>query len=200
MAVLHHSPLILASGSTIRQQMLKSVGLTFSVEPSGVDEEAVQRTVSHLPIAEQALALATAKAVAVGARNPDSYTIGADQICALGPRIFHKPGSYKAAEAQLAALAGQTHHQHCGTVLVRGTEIIFATHATASLTMRALTPADIRAYVLADAPLNSCGAYKFEALGRHLFASVDGDQDVIKGLALLPLVAALHAQAVIALA
>ncbi|MFM9890077.1 MAG: Maf family protein [Rickettsiales bacterium] len=198
--MLQHAPLILASGSTIRQQMLKAVGLTFSVEPSGVDEVAVQQTVSHLPIAEQALALATAKAVAVGARNPASYTIGADQICALGPRIFHKPGSYEAAEAQLAALSGHTHQQHCGTVLVHGHEVIFAIHATASLTMRPLTAAEIRAYVMADAPLNSCGAYKFEALGRHLFASVEGDQDVIKGLALLPLLAALHAQGVIALA
>lgn len=195
-----HFPIILASGSTIRQQMLKAVGLAFSVEPSGVDEAAVQRSVAQLTIAEQALALATAKARRVADNHPQAVVIGADQICALGSRIFHKPGSYEAAETQLAELAGHTHQQHCGTVMLHGTQTLFAQHATASLTMRPLTAAEIRAYVLADAPLNSCGAYKFESLGRHLFSAVEGDHDVIKGLALTPLVAALHAHGVVALA
>lgn len=66
--------------------------------------------------------------------------------------------------------------------------------------MRALSQADIHAYVAADAPLSSCGAYKFEGLGRHLFAHVAGDHDVIQGLALVPLLAQLHALGVISLA
>ena len=196
----HHAPIILASGSAIRQQMLKGVGLNFSVQPSGADEEALKATVSHQAIPEQALALARAKALSVSIERPDAYTIGADQMCEIEGTILDKPGSYDKAEAQLALLAGRTHLQHAAVVLVRGEEVIWSHVATASLTMRPLTAHEIRAYVAADAPLASCGAYKFESLGRHLFNHVEGDQDVIKGLPLLPLLVQLHLHGVIELA
>ncbi len=195
----HRAPIILASGSAIRQQMLKAVGLNFSVQPSGTDEETLQATVSHQPVPEQALALARAKALSVSIERPEAYTIGADQMCEIDGAILGKPGSYEKAEAHLALLAGRTHHQHSSIVLVRGEEILWAHHATASLTMRPLSAQEIRAYVAADAPLSSCGAYKFESLGRHLFSHVEGDQDVIKGLPLLPLLVQLHLHGVIAL-
>ena len=85
-------------------------------------------------------------------------------------------------------------------VLAKGNSILWQFHDVATLTMRALTPAEIRAYVAADAPLSSCGAYKFEGLGRHLFAHVAGDHDVIQGLALVPLLSHLNALGVISLA
>jgi septum formation protein len=197
--IIHHFPLILASGSVIRQQMLKACGLTFSVAPSGVDEDALKPTLAHLPIPQQALALARAKALAVSARHADAITIGADQMCALGERIFDKPGSYANAESQLGALAGYTHQQHAAVVLANGSEILWEYCATAHLTMRALTPTQIHAYVAADAPISSCGAYKFEALGRHLFTHVDGASDVIQGLPLQALLVELHARGAIGL-
>ena len=195
-----HAPLVLASGSTIRQQMLKAVGLTFSVVPSGVDEDTIKTGQAVDGIPALALALARAKTLAVSASHPHAYVIGADQLCVHRGRILSKPGSYERAEAQLANLAGDTHQQHCGVVLARDGEILWEHAAAAHLTMRGLTAEDIRAYVAADAPLSSCGAYKFEALGRHLFATVDGDHDVIQGLALVPLLAELHARGVIGLA
>lgn len=199
MPLTQHAPIILASGSTIRQQMLKSVGLTFSVEPSGVEEDAIKRSMADAPIPALAAALARAKTLAVSARSPEAYTIGADQICAHQGAALSKPGSYEKAEAQLALLAGDTHAQHSAVCLARGTQVLWQHTAHATLTMRKLTPEEIRAYVAADAPLSSCGAYKFEALGRHLFASVEGDHDVIQGLALVPLLAELHGRGVIRL-
>lgn len=198
--MIHHHPIILASGSAIRQQMLKGCGLEFSVEPSGVDEEALTPTLAHLPVPQQALGLGRAKALAVSARHPNAYVIGADQMCALGTTVYGKPGSYEKAEAQLLELAGNTHQQHCGAVLAHGGEIIWELAATASLSVHPLTREEVRAYIQADAPLASCGAYKFEELGRHLFSEVKGDHDVIKGLPMVPLLAALRAHGVIALA
>lgn len=200
MPIVQHAPIILASGSTIRQQMLKAVGLTFSVVPSGVEEDIIKAAMKDAPIAELAAALARAKTLAVSSQHPDAYTIGADQICEHHGAILSKPGSYDRAEAQLATLAGSTHTQHCAVSVARGGELLWQFHDTATLTMRALSPADIHAYVAADAPLSSCGAYKFEGLGRHLFARVEGDHDVVQGLALVPLLAELHALGVIALA
>ncbi len=193
------SPLILASGSSIRQQMLKSVGLKFSVVPSGVEEDAIKAEMAGKPIAELAAALARAKTLAVSVQHPEAYTIGADQICVLDGKALSKPGSYERAEAQLAELSGKTHHQHCAMTLAKGESVLWEFHDVATLTMRDLSPAEIRAYVAADAPLSSCGAYKFEGLGRYLFARVEGDHDVIQGLALVPLLAQLQALGVVQL-
>jgi len=198
--LIHHAPIILASGSVIRQQMLKAVGMHFSVEPSGVDEDVLKAAHATLPVGEQALALARAKTLSVSIGHPEAYTIGADQMCELDGHLFDKPGSYSKAEEHLALLAGHTHTQNSGIVLARGDEILWEHHSSASLTMRPLTAAEIRAYVAADAPLASCGAYKFESLGRHLFSHVEGDHDVIKGLPLLPLLVQLHLHGVISLA
>lgn len=200
MAIVQHAPIILASGSTIRQQMLKAVGLTFSVVPSGVEEDTIKASMKGSPVADLAAALASAKTLAVSTTHPEAYTIGADQICEHNGDILSKPQRYDRAEAQLASLSGSTHHQHCAMSLARGGEVLWQFHGVATLTMRELKPEEIRAYVAADAPLSSCGAYKFEGLGRHLFAQVVGDHDVVQGLALVPLLAKLHALGIITLA
>lgn len=192
MVITSHQPLILASGSAIRQQMLKEVGLRFSVVPSGVDEDALKLTLNDLPAAQKALKLAEAKALWVSVKNPDALTIGADQICSLDDTIFDKPGSYEKAEAQLAQLSGKTHTQTNGLVIAQGDKAIWSHTSQAKLKLRALSPQEITTYVAADAPLASCGAYKLESLGRHLFESIEGDHDVVKGLALIPLLSELH--------
>jgi septum formation protein len=197
--IFQNSALILASGSSIRQQMLKAVGLTFSVVPSGVEEDTIKAAMKDAPIPELAAALARAKTLSVSVQHPDAYTMGADQICELEGDILSKPGSYDRAEEQLALLSGRTHTQHCAITLARGETVVWEYYASASLTMRSLSPAEIKAYIAADAPLSSCGAYKFEGLGRHLFASVEGDHDVVQGLALVPLLAQLHALGVVRL-
>ena len=198
-ALKQHAQLVLASGSTIRQQMLKSVGLTFSVVPSGVDEDAIKHNVPTTDYPALALALARAKALAVSPSHPHAYIISADQLCVHQGEIIDKPGSYERAEAQLAKLSGSTHSQHCGVILARDGQVVWEHAARADLTLRTLTPDEIRTYVAADAPLSSCGSYKFEALGRHLFARAEGDHDVIQGLALVPLLAELHARGAISL-
>jgi septum formation protein len=200
MAIVQHAPLILASGSTIRQQMLKAVGLKFSVVPSGVDEDALKKELAGKPMADIAMAVARAKTLFVSAQHPQAYTIGADQLCVLGDQVIDKPGSHSKAEEQLAMLSGKTHQQNCAVVLARGSEVVWEHVGIAKLTMQALTPSEIKSYIAADAPLASCGSYKFEELGRHLFTAVEGDHDVVKGLALVPLLAQLHALGVIGLA
>lgn len=192
MTIICHTPLVLASGSAIRQQMLKEVGLRFSVVPSGVDEDAMKITLKDLSVEHKAVKLAEAKALWVSRKNPDALTIGADQICSLDGEIFDKPGTYEKAEAQLAKLAGKTHLQTNGLVIAKGDAIIWSHTSQATLKVRTLSAADIKTYIAADAPLASCGAYKLESLGRHLFASIEGDHDVVKGLALIPLLTKLH--------
>ncbi len=203
MPVTQHIPLVLASGSAVRAQMLKQVGLNFSVVPSGVDEEAIkQRFLSAgngEPVA-LAGALARAKSGGVAADYPNHLTLGADQLC-VGEDgvIFDKPGSPERACEQLRHLRGCTHAQHSAVCLMRGEQVLWETVATAQLTIRKLSDSEIAAYVAADQPLQSCGAYRLEGLGRHLFSEIAGDHDVIKGLPLVPLLFTLYQQRAITL-
>lgn len=198
MLIAHH-PIILASGSAIRQHMLKAVGVPFSVAPSGVDEEALKPTLSAFSPAEKGMKLAEAKALAVSGNQPQAYVIGADQICVVDGEILDKPLTYPNAQAQLEKLSGKTHQQISSAVIAHGGQIIWRYADAALLTLRVLTREEIARYLAADAPLQSCGSYKFEALGRNLFASAEGDHDAIKGLPLTPLLAALHAHGIVSL-
>lgn len=184
--------LVLASGSAIRAQMLKSAGLHFSVVPSGVDEVAVSAKLHGEPPEKHAEILAREKTLFVAKQYPNHITIGGDQICALDDTIYGKPGTAEKARAQLAEMAGKTHYQISGLCIAQGEEILFETVQQAALTLRPLSTSEIYAYIEADQPLKSCGSYKFEGQGKHLFADVQGDSSVIKGLPLVAVLAFLH--------
>ena len=188
--LLQPIPLVLGSGSQVRAQMLKSCGLKFTVEASNVDEEATSKHHAGKPVPQQAQALANAKALSVSIGNIDAVVLGADQMCELDGKIFGKPGNADRAAEQLRALSGKTHKQVSAVALARGGEILWEHHDTALLTMRELTEREIFTYIELDEPFSSCGSYKFESYGRHLFASVKGLEEVIKGL---PLLATLNA-------
>lgn len=192
-------PLILASSSAIRQQLLRDVGLQFSVLPSGCDEDIIKRDMAASPIADRALALAKAKALSVSVSYPDHLTIGADQMCALGDTVLSKPGSYDNARAQLRALSGKSHIQHSAVAITRGPEVLWTLVDTATLHVRELTDAEIDWYVKSDAPLQSCGSYRLEGMGRHLFKKIDGNQDTIMGLPLAPVLTQLYALGAVAI-
>ncbi|MAR57186.1 MAG: septum formation protein Maf [Rickettsiales bacterium] len=189
--VTQATPLVLASRSPIRAQMLKQVGLQFSVAPSGVDEDAIKQA-HQASLPELAEALAAAKAAKIASDYPQHLTIGCDQLCVMEDTVFDKPETQAKAIAQLQQLRGERHQQIVGLSLMRGEEEIWRYHSVAELTMRQLTDAEIKAYIALDEPLQSCGTYKFESYGRHLFTHVAGDHDVIKGLPLTDLLAKLH--------
>lgn len=174
--------------------MLRDVGLQFSVIPSGCDEDIIKRDMAASPVADRALALAKAKARFVSVNYPDHLTIGCDQMCAFGEEVLSKPGSYDNARAQLRKLSGHTHTQYSAIALYRGEELLWSLVDTATLHVRDLTDTEIDWYVRHDAPLQSCGSYRLEGMGRHLFARVEGNQDTIMGIPLCPLLTELHRQ------
>ena len=194
------NPVILASQSRTRQELLSNAGIEAEAIPAEIDERAVQAASGTTAPSDIAALLAREKALAVSARHPGRHVIGADQTLALGDRLFNKPRGRAGAFEQLRVLAGHSHQLHSAVAVARDRTILFEHVAVAGMTMRALSEADISAYLAAagDAVAASVGAYQLEGLGVHLFERIDGDHFTILGLPLLPLLGFLRGQCLLA--
>ena len=194
------SPLILASQSSARKTLLANAGLEFKAVTADIDERSIQAASKLSNPREIGLLLARAKAKAVSANHPGSYVIGADQTLALGDRLFNKPAGRTQALAQLRDLAGHSHELNSAVVVAHDGRIVFEGVSVARMTMRQMSEGELSAYLDAagDAVTTSVGAYQLEGLGIHLFERIEGDHFTILGLPLLPLLAFLRRERLIA--
>lgn len=194
------SPLILASQSGARKMLLANAGLEFEAVTADIDERGIQAASKLSNPREIGLLLAREKATAVSAHRPGSYVIGADQTLALGERLFNKPAGRTQALAQLRDLAGHSHELNSAVAVVHDGKVVFEDVSVARMTMRRMSEAELSAYLDAagDAVTSSVGAYQLEGLGIHLFERIEGDHFTILGLALLPLLAFLRRERLIA--
>ena len=183
--------LILASGSSIRKQMLADAGVVFEVITSEVDEDLIKSTFTKETFPKRVIELSKAKAKEVSKLYPGALVIGADQICVLGNESFDKPLEFSKAVANLTKLSGKTHIQFSGVCLYKDRKLIWEHSEFAELKMKSLSQEEIKAYIKLDDPLQCCGCYKFESNGSDLFVYVKGSENVIKGLALEALLEAL---------
>jgi len=193
---LEAEPLILASGSSTRRDMLAAAGIPVEVLKPGIDERAVEHPLveKKVPADQVAAALACAKALAVSHDRPGRLVLAADQTLTCDGIAFHKPVDSFAAAEQIAALAGRTHELHSAFVLARNGAPIAEGRETARLTMRSLDSDFIGLYVETVGPevLSSVGGYQLEGLGSHLFDRVEGNHFTILGLPLLAVLDALR--------
>lgn len=113
------APLLLASASATRRDLLASAGLPVETAPARIDERALEAEGGALAPLELARRLAQAKAEEVAARHPGRVVIGADQVLECEGRVFHKPADLAAARAHLARLQGQTHQLHSAVAIAR---------------------------------------------------------------------------------
>ena len=194
------SPLILASQSSARKMLLANAGLEFKTITADIDERGIQAASRLSNPREIGLLLAREKAKAVSANHPESYVIGADQTLALGDRLFNKPAGRAQALAQLRDLAGNSHELNSAMAVAHNGKIVFEDVSVARMTMRQMTEAELSAYLDAagDAVTTSVGGYQLEGLGIHLFERIEGDHFTILGLPLLPLLAFLRRERLVA--
>ena len=180
--------------------LLANAGLEFTALTADIDERGIQAASKLSNPREIASLLAREKAKAVSINHPASYVIGADQTLAVGDRLFNKPSGRPQALAQLRDLAGNSHELNSAVAVVRDGKIIFEDVSVARMTMRQMTEAELSAYLDAagDAVTTSVGAYQLEGLGIHLFERIEGDHFTILGLPLLPLLAFLRRERLVA--
>lgn len=190
------APLLLASGSAARREMLEAAGIPLQVIRAPVDEGAIAATLleTRKTPAEIAVALAHAKAEAAARRHPDALLLAADQTLDHQGRLLMKPVDSEHARSQLLSLRGNTHLLHSAAVLRRGNTVLWAGIASASLRMRDFSEAFLDAYLhrMGPAVTTTVGGYQLEALGIHLFESIEGDHSTILGLPLIPVLHALR--------
>ncbi|QDF41107.1 Maf family nucleotide pyrophosphatase [Bradyrhizobium symbiodeficiens] len=193
-------PLILASQSSARKMLLANAGLEFKAVTADIDERGIQLASALSNPREIALLLAREKAKAISASYPGSYVIGADQTLALGNRLFNKPAGRPQALAQLRDLAGNGHELNSAVAVAHDGQIVFEDVSVARMTMREMTEDELSIYLDAagDAVTTSVGAYQLESLGIHLFERIEGDHFTILGLPLLPLLAFLRRERLVA--
>jgi septum formation protein len=193
-------PLILASQSRARQALLANAGIAFEAVPAEIDEREIQRASGLAAASEIASLLARQKALWVSSSQPDRIVVGADQTLALAKQLFSKPAGRAQAADQLRALAGNSHELHSAVAVARDGNILFETVSVARMTMRQLSEAQINAYLdeAGASVTTSVGAYQLEGLGIHLFERIEGDHFTILGLPLLPLLAFLRGEGLLA--
>ncbi|MEX2648784.1 MAG: Maf family protein [Alphaproteobacteria bacterium] len=184
--------IVLASGSPTRAAMLRAVGLAFAVDPPGLDEGEVKRSLAGngADAPRAAMTLAELKAARVAVRHGGALVIGADQILAYGDRWLDKPLDIVDAAGQLKTLAGHSHELVTAACVVQDGRTAWRRIAVARLTMRPLTGPEIERYLRGRAgrdATKSPGAYQIEGGGATLFESIEGDYFGILGLPLLAL-------------
>ncbi|MFN8542967.1 MAG: Maf family protein [Candidatus Binatia bacterium] len=148
-------PLVLASASPRRRELLASLGCDFTVAPTAIDEEVVAGGAAPL---DAALVVARAKAAAGRTARPDAVVLAADTVVVLDDRLLGKPVDVADARRMLGALRDRTHQVITGLCVVSpqgGGEDVVVT----AVRMRAWTEAEVTGYLASGAPLDKAGAY-----------------------------------------
>ena len=169
-------PLILASGSPRRRELLDTMGLTYTVETPDVDENYSGRP------AETVMEISRRKAAAVAARHNDAIIIAADTLVFTeGP--LGKPHTPERAKEMLKSLAGNWHHVYTGVTVIN-TRIgrVLRNVEKTRVHIIPMTDEEIDAYVATGEPLDKAGAYGIQGLGGMFVDRIDGSYSNVMGL------------------
>lgn len=176
------SPLILASTSIYRRELLGRLGLAFDTARPQTDETALP---GEAPAA-LAARLAVAKAAAVAAQQPQAWVIGSDQVAEFDGRPIGKPGGRDGALAQLQAMSGREVRFLTGLCVQRHGQAPLTALDTTTVRFRELNSAEIARYVDAEQPYDCAGSFKSEGLGIALFEAIESsDPTALIGLPLI---------------
>jgi septum formation protein len=183
-------PLILASTSPYRRELLRRLGLDFeTADPLVKERHQEGETPAH-----RARRLALDKANAIGSLRGEAVVIGSDQVAAVAGAILDKPASEARCISQLERLSGRTatFYTACAVVDVENSMILEHLDETA-VSFRNLTRAEISRYVECERPLDCAGGFKAEGLGVALFERMrTTDPTALIGLPLIWLSGALR--------
>jgi septum formation protein len=172
---------ILASQSPRRSELLRQIGLSFTIDPADVDETVLSGESPET----YAVRVALEKARVASKKAGKGIVIAADTIVELNGTILGKPADAHDAERMLGMLSGNMHRVITGLVLrdvVTGKTITRT--AVTKVWFKGLSPGEIRSYAATGEPLDKAGAYAIQEKGALLVEKVEGCYFNVVGLPL----------------
>jgi len=170
-------PLVLASSSPRRAELLRAAGLPFVIRAAAIDE--TRRTDEAADAYVRRLALAKAQAVAAA---PHELVLGADTVVVAGMACLGKPSDAADAAAMLRQLAGRSHDVLTGVALVKAGEPVAVEVAATRVTFAAMTDADVAWYVATPEPYDKAGGYAVQGLASRFVSAIEGSYANVVGL------------------
>ena len=184
------TPIVLASSSPYRKELLERLNIPFTCQSPNIDESRLNREAPETYVER----LAIAKATALAEIYPEHLIIGSDQCSVVASDIVGKPGTRQAAIAQLETCSGKTLTFFTGLALIN--PLSGWQRAAVSgfeVTFRDLNRAEIERYIDIEQPLDCAGSFKSERLGVSLTQAMHGDDpSALVGLPLIQLSAFLR--------
>lgn len=171
------APLILASQSPRRRELLSQAGYTFTVQPADIDET---RREGEAPDA-YVKRLALEKAQAIHALRPEAIVIGSDTTVVLEGAVLNKPQDLDDARRMLQSLAGRAHEVHTGVAVVAGSSA--RSHVeTTRVFFSDIPAADLEFYLTTGDSLDKAGAYGIQGYAARWITRIEGDFFNVMGL------------------
>lgn len=189
---MNSQPLVLASTSIYRSQLLSTLQIPFQTAAPNVDETPLQGEDSR----QTSIRLSQLKAQAVAQAYPNALIIGSDQVALLDGQQLGKPLTHDNAVRQLRAMRGKTVVFHTALTLLNAADGSMQTELSETrVTFRQLGDDEIERYLNKEQPYNCAGSAKAEGLGIALISSIEGDDpNALIGLPLINLVTMLKKQ------
>ncbi len=180
-------PIVLASASPRRSELLAAAGIIFEVVPSPA-EEVHDALMDPAALCELNARL---KAAAIAAVRPDATVIGADTLVFIDSLPLGKPADLAAAREMLRRLSGRTHHVCTGVCVIHPDGRVQPFHDLTEVTFRELDEAAIDAYLAVANALDKAGAYGIQESGELIISGISGSYENVMGLPVTMVVAAL---------
>jgi septum formation protein len=189
MAAQSGLPLILASASPRRQEMLSSLGMEFEIIPSDVDEIFLQDETPE----NHVIRLALTKAMKVAEKHRGRWVLAADTIVAIDGKVLGKPPDKREAEGMLQLLSGREHRVITGyCVLQSSTGKSRQGMVVTRVTFKALSPGEIRWYLATGEPFDKAGGYAIQGKAAFMAKEINGSYTNVVGLPLSEVIEALQ--------
>ncbi|GGK15944.1 Maf-like protein [Caldalkalibacillus thermarum] len=189
MAVKDLTPVILASSSPRRKELLDRLGLSFRLHPSKADETFDPQD-SPSTIVQK---LAHRKAADVARHYDKGLVIGADTMVVFNGEILGKPKDDQEAFEMLSRLQGEVHTVYSGLAVIDVTDgQACVGYQATKVHMRPLTPEEIKTYIATGEPMDKAGSYAIQGLGAILVDKIEGDYFTVVGLPVALLAQFLH--------
>ncbi|MEA3466444.1 MAG: Maf family nucleotide pyrophosphatase [Thermodesulfobacteriota bacterium] len=173
--------IILASASPRRRELLASVGITFQVIPSNIEEK---HRIGESP-SDFVLRLSEEKAAQVAQRSgiTGRWVIGSDTIVVCDDNIIGKPTSTQDSSSMLHQLSGRSHQVLSGYAIIdRDNNTCIKRCVTTEVTFRTLTEQEIEGYIATGEPADKAGSYAIQGIGSYIVTGINGSYTNVVGL------------------